>query len=124
MRGMTILWLVVFGVCFFIVGFLTHKFIADDSNPTPPAYLERLTKDLGLTENQQDTIRKLLSEQDRRMEALKDSEHGKGFIDEMNASREQTQQSIETVLSEDQKKLWKELASDSSPQEDSEGAVK
>jgi hypothetical protein len=121
---MTILWLVVFGVCSFVVGFLTHKFIADESNRTPQAYLERLTEDLGLTENQQDAIRKLLSEQDRRMEALKDSDHGKGFIAEMNAAREQTQQGIEGILREDQKKRWKELSSGSSPQGDSEGAVK
>ena len=103
MKGITVIWLVIFGACLFVIGFLTHKFIADESSRSPPSYLERLTEDLGLSEDQQEAIRELFAEEDRLIKALMDSEQGMAVRDRIDAIRKETQKGIDGVLTEEQK---------------------
>jgi hypothetical protein len=115
MKGITVIWLVVLGACFFVIGFLTHKFIADESRSAPPSYLERLKEDLGLSEDQEEAIRELFAEEDRRIQALMDSEQGMAVRDRIDAIRRETQRGIDGVLTAEQKGMRARLPPASGP---------
>ena len=66
----------------------------------PKAHLEKLTKKLSLTQEQQDKILPIIEEKHQKMEALHQ---------QMKEMRQQAMAKIETELTPEQQKKWKEM---------------
>ena len=75
----------------------------------PPTYLEQLTADLGLDVEQVQRINKILSEEDRQLEALI-GEHRDELADSVADRREGTETAILAVLDAHQTKRYLELS--------------
>jgi hypothetical protein len=106
MKGSSLLWLLIFAVVFFFLGFFVQKFAARDSDPSPPSYLERLTAELGLDDDQQERIRTLLEDEDRAIREILDGEHGQEIRHRISEVRENISRQMGAVLTEDQKKRF------------------
>lgn len=106
MKRANIPWLALFGAGLFALGFFAHKFLADRSDPAPPTYLEQLTQRLNLSEDQQEKIRKLLDEGDKRIQEVLGNEHGEEIRRSMGNIRKDISDQIVELLEGDQKRLY------------------
>jgi periplasmic protein CpxP/Spy len=66
----------------------------------PKSYLEKLTKKLSLTQEQQDKILPIIEEKHQQMDAL---------FEQMKEIRQQAMAKIETALTPEQQENWKEM---------------
>jgi periplasmic protein CpxP/Spy len=79
-----------------------HEFSVD-------AKLEKMTKKLNLTSEQQASIRTILEEKKTKMEGLKE---------QMKSSGEETQEKIKAVLTDEQKTKYEEMKKDNMGKKD------
>ena len=110
-RGSTLLWLVLYGACFFVTGFLFHRFIDQDMNRHPASYLERLQGLLDLSVEQREGIRRMLEEEDRRILELREGEAAREIYRRIAETRKETAEAIRGILDVDQQKTFERLIS-------------
>ncbi len=109
MKGSTLFFLILYGVILFTAGFLVHKFMTDITIIPQTTYLERLTRDLELTQEQQGKIIELLDEEDRMIRRILDDELGKEILDRISVVRKETADRIRNLLEKEQQQLFEGL---------------
>jgi succinate dehydrogenase flavin-adding protein (antitoxin of CptAB toxin-antitoxin module) len=106
----TLSWIVVVGAAAFLAGFFAHKFSAGTSQPLqPPTYSELLTPALDLSDEQEQVLIKILADEDLKIQELLNGEHSAAIRRGIQNIREDTQEKILALLSEEQRQRFNEM---------------
>ena len=105
-KGSAVPWILLYGACLFALGFFTHMLLADRTVPPEAGYLDRLTEALSLTPEQQEGVRRLLEEADRRIDALKDGEEARALLARIRKIRAETSEAIRGLLDDNQRRRY------------------
>jgi len=96
-----LVWIAVIAVSFLFLGILADRFLLDNLGGAEPTLLERLTKDLGLSEEQGHSIADYLENEDAAIERILAS-HREAFSVAVRDVRGATREKIRDVLDEAQ----------------------
>ena len=99
------LWIVIIAACFFFLGMLANRYVLTASGGAEPTYLERLTRDLGLTDEQKKAIAGCLDEEDAAIVKIID-EYREPIRLAIQDVRDATREKIRGVLDESQRDIF------------------
>ena len=103
-RG-AMLWIVIIAASFFLLGVLADRSLFDGDRAARPTYLERLTRDLGLTDEQKNAIAGFLEEEDEAVKRILDS-HREPIRLAIQEVRDSTRLRIHGVLEDSQREIF------------------
>ncbi len=102
-----LLWIAILSVSFFLLGILAGRYITELDEEPGATYLENLSRDLGLSEDQRNRIADLLFEEDEAIRRIMDR-HRDPVAQEIHLVRERTKNKICTLLDENQAGIFNE----------------
>lgn len=104
-RKSAVLWIAVIAVCFFFLGVLADRSLFDGMGGKEPTILERLTEDLGLSEEQQRRVADLLDDEDAAVARILDA-HRDSVAEDVRKVRDETRRKIRGVLDGEQAEIY------------------
>ncbi|MFH1998147.1 MAG: hypothetical protein ABIK28_00635 [Planctomycetota bacterium] len=111
-KGSLFPWIALACVAMFFAGFFANKLFENATRTTgeAPTYLEDLTRNLRLSDEQQQKIRRLFEEEDLKCQQVLQNEHSKAIRQSIQEIRSEVEGEIFKVLTLDQQETFKKLA--------------
>jgi hypothetical protein len=100
-----VIWITVIAVSFLLLGILADRYLLGSLGGGEPTVLERLTRDLDLTNEQKIKIGGFLDDEDAAIERIVDS-HRESFSIAVRDVRDDTRAKIRGVLDETQAEIF------------------
>lgn len=116
-KGSLVPWIVLGCTALFLAGFFTCKLLNNNIGPAAeePNYLERLTRTLNLSDDQQQKISGLFADEDAMIREVLGNEHSEALRRSFQEIREQIEGEILKVLTPEQRKVFSGMAPESPP---------
>lgn len=100
-----VVWIAVIAACFFMLGFLTSRYVFTDEEGAQPSYLDRLALDLGLTQEQKERVGLILEDEDKKIAAIMNDVRNP-VAEKIQAVRDGAREEIRGLLDESQLEIF------------------